>query len=113
MRNARIALILTGLAFGIWEATDVFKIEVPEAAALFAVLFLGCTAWFWRRGSVRPVGLLAILFAFEAAAAPTWHHVMTITKVAAFTLGVVGLASAVAVLVTRRRARPSRAYAAG
>ena len=29
MMNARIGLILTGLAFGIWEAVDIFWIDVP------------------------------------------------------------------------------------
>jgi len=109
MRNARIALILAGLAFGIWEGIDIFWIDVPEFAALFSVLFLACTAWFWRRRSVKPVVVMAILFGFEAAVAPSLQHVMTITKVAAFTLGVLGLASAVAVLALRRSASATRA----
>lgn len=109
----RKALILCGLAFGTWEAVDSFRIEVPEVAAVFSVLFLLCTAWFWRRNSSKPVVVMALLFAIEAAVAPSLQHVMTITKVAAFTLGVLGLASAVAVLALRRsagatRARPGR-----
>ena len=111
MRNARIALIATGLVFGVWEAFDIFWIEVPAVAALFSVLFLACTAWFWRRSSLKPVVVMAILFGFEAAVAPSLQHVMTITKVAAFTLGLAGVASAVAVLVTRRRGRPSQVVA--
>jgi hypothetical protein len=111
MRNARIALIATGLVFGIWEAVDIFQIDVPAVAAVFAVLFLACTAWFWRRSSVKPVVVMAILFGFEAAVAPSLQHVMTITKVAAFTLGLAGAASAVAVLVMRRRDRPSQVVA--
>jgi hypothetical protein len=43
--------------------------------------------------------------------APSLQHVMTITKVAAFTLGLAGVVSAVAVLVARRRGRPSRVVA--
>jgi hypothetical protein len=112
MRNARIALILSGLVFGTWEAIDTFQIEVPAVAAVFSVLFLACTFWFWRRASMKPVVVMAVLFAIEAAAAPSYHHVMTITKVAGFTLGLAGLVSAVAVLVTRRRAQPSRVAAA-
>jgi hypothetical protein len=112
MRNARIALIAMGLVFGAWEAFDIFWIEVPAVAALFSVLFLTCTAWFWRRSSIKPVVVMAILFGFEAAVAPSLQHVMTITKVAAFTLGLLGLASAVAVLVLRRRARPAHAVVA-
>jgi hypothetical protein len=109
MRAARIALVLTGLAFGIWEGIDTFRIEVPEVAAVFSVLFLACTAWFVRRNSSKPVVVMALLFAIEAAVAPSLHDVMTITKVAAFTLGVLGLASAVAVLVLRRSAAATRA----
>jgi hypothetical protein len=112
MPKARVGLILMGLVFGIWEAVDIFQIDVPAVAAVFAALFLGCTLWFWRRESVRAVFVLLVLFAFEAAVAPSLKHVMTVTKIAAFSLGVLGAAVALAVLVTWRRARPSRAVAA-
>jgi len=98
MRPTRICLILLGLAFGIWEAIDIFWIDVPAVAAVFAALFLACTAWFWRRGSMRAAAALLVLFAFEAAAAPSLKHVMTVTKVAAFSLGIAGALAAVAVL---------------
>jgi hypothetical protein len=98
MRNARISLILLGLTFGIWEAVDIFWIDVPAMAAVFSALFLACTAWFWRRGSMRAAAALLVLFAFEAAAAPSLKHVMTVTKVAAFSLGIAGAFAAVAVL---------------
>src|SRR5205814_5198245 len=100
MMNARIGLILAGLVFGIWEAVDIFWIDVPAMAAIFAALFLGCTLWFWRRDSVRAAVALMLLFAFEAAAAPSLKHVMTVTKVADFSLGVAGVLAALAVLAT-------------
>jgi hypothetical protein len=100
---SRIALIVTGLAFGIWEAVDIFWIDVPAMAAIFAVLFLGCTLWFWRRDSIRAVVALTVLFAFEAAAAPSLKHVMTVTKVTDLTLALAGLATAIAVWVAARR----------
>jgi hypothetical protein len=103
MRPARTVLILTGLTFGIWEAIDVFWIDVPAVAAVFAVLFLACTAWYWRRDSVRAAIALLVLFAFEAAVAPSLKHVMTVTKIAAFSLGVAGVLAVLAVLVIRRR----------
>ena len=111
--KARIGLIGTGLAFGIWEAVDVFWIDVPAVAAVFAALFLGCTLWFWRRDSVRAAVVLLGLFAFEGAAAPGLKHVMTVTKVADFTLALAGVAAAIAVLVAERRAKRSsgRAFA--
>ena len=100
MRPARICLILLGLAFGTWEAIDIFQIDVPAVAAVFAVLFLACTAWYWRRDSARAATALLVLFAFEAAVAPSLKHVMTVTKVAAFSLGVAGAVAALAVLAT-------------
>ena len=103
MRAARTVLILTGLTFAIWEAVDVFWIDVPAVAAVFAVLFLACTAWFWRRDSARAATALLVLFAFEAAVAPSLKHVMTVTKVAVFSLGLAGVLAVLAVLVTRRR----------
>jgi hypothetical protein len=110
MLNARIGLILTGLTFGIWEAVDIFWIDVPAMAAVFAALFLSCTLWFWRRDSVRAAVALLLLFAFEGAAAPGLKHVMTVTKVADLTLALAGVACAIAVLVAKRRDKrsPSR-----
>jgi hypothetical protein len=103
MRPARTVLIFLGLAFGTWEAIDIFHIDVPAVAAVFAALFLICTAWFWRRDSARAVTALLVLFAFEAAVAPSLKHVMTVTKVAAFSLGVAGVLTALAVLAAPMR----------
>jgi hypothetical protein len=102
MKAARTSLILAGLAFGVWETVSAFQIEVPAVAAVFAAGFLGCTAWFWRRDGLTPVIVLALLFGVEAAVAPSLHHVLAITKIAAFALGVAGFAAAVSVLATRR-----------
>jgi hypothetical protein len=107
MMIARIALIVTGLAFGVWEAVDVLWIDVPAVAAVFAVLFLGCTLWFWRRDSVPATVALMVLFAFEAAVAPSLKHVMTLTKVVDFALAIAGVTCAIAVLVAKRRATRS------
>ena len=98
MRTARTVLILLGLTFGTLETIDIFRIDVPAVAAVLAVLFLACTAWFWRRDSMRAAAALLVLFAFEAAVAPSLKHVMTVTKVAAFSLGVAGALAALAVL---------------
>ena len=105
--NARIGLILTGLTFGVWEAVDIFWIDVPAIAAIFAALFLGCTLWFWRRDSLRAAVALMVLFAFEGAAAPGLKHVMPVTKVADLTLALAGLAAALTVLVAAWRAKRS------
>jgi hypothetical protein len=109
MLNARIVLILTGLAFAIWETVDIFLIEVPAIAALFALLFLACTIWFWRRDSLRAAIAFLPLFAVEAGSAPFWKHVMTETKVAGIALGAAGIASVVALASTRLTPNRSRA----
>lgn len=101
MFKARTALILVGLTFATWETIDIFWIRFPAAAAVFAALFLGSTLWFWRRDSARAAIALALLFAFEAAVAPTLKA-MTVTKVADLTLALTGLALATTVVVTRR-----------
>ena len=111
MFKARTALILAGLAFATWETIDIFWISVPAAAAVFATLFLCATLWLWRRDSVRAVLALLVLFAFEAAVAPTLGA-MTVTKVADLTLAVTGVALAITVVVTRRRARAPRPVSA-
>lgn len=102
--NARIALILTGVAFAVWETVDIFWIDVPAMAALFAVLFLSCAAWYWRRDSLRATGFLLVLFAFEAAVAPTLGA-ETVTKVAMGALAIAGIAAALGVFAVKRRGR--------
>jgi hypothetical protein len=111
MFNARIALILAGLAFATWEAIDIFWISFPPAAAVFAALFLAGTIWLWRRDSVRAALLLLVLFAFEGAVAPTLKA-MTVTKVADLTLALIGVALAITVVVTRRGTKASRPVSA-
>ena len=105
MMNARIGLILTGLAFGIWEAVDIFWIDVPAIAAVFAALFLGCTLWFWRRDSVRAAVALLVLFAFEAAAAPEAEARDDPDEGRGLHARIAGVTCAIAVLVAERRAK--------
>jgi hypothetical protein len=112
MLNARIALILTGLTFAIWETVDIFQIEVPAVAAFFAVSFFGCTMWFWRRDSGRAAIAFLPLFTIEAGSAPFWKHVMTETKLAGIVLGTAGIAAVVGVAATRRNANRSPAVSA-
>ena len=111
MFNPRIALILAGLTFATWETIDIFWISFPAAAAVFAALFLSGTLWLWRRDSVRAALALMLLFAFEAAVAPTLSA-MTVTKVADLTLALTGIALAITVVVARRRTRGSRPVSA-
>ena len=108
----RIALTALGLAFGIWETIDIFDIEVPAIAAIFAAMFLTATIWFWRRDSTKAAVWLLMLFAFEAAVAPSLKHVETVTKVTAFSLGVLGATAALSVLASRVRGKRCSSVAA-
>jgi hypothetical protein len=105
MSKARIALTLAGAAFAVWETVSIFQIEYPAIAAVFAVLFLGCTAWFWRRNSLAAALAFLPLFAVEVASAPGWDHVMTVTKVAGVALGTAGILSVGGVAASRLRGR--------
>jgi FtsH-binding integral membrane protein len=111
MFTTRRALILAGLAFATWETVDIFWISFPAAAAFMAVLFLVSTIWFWRRDSVRAAIVLALLFGFEGAVAPTLKA-MTVTKTADLLLSLTGIALAVGVVAARRRSRLSRPVSA-
>jgi ABC-type Mn2+/Zn2+ transport system permease subunit len=111
MFNARIALILAGLAFATWETVDIFWISFPAGAAVMAALFLGCTIWYRRRYTLRAAAALLLLFTFEGAVAPTLNA-MTVTKVADLTLALTGIALAATVIIGQRRNPASRAIQA-
>jgi hypothetical protein len=102
--NARRVLLATGLAYTVWETVDIFWIDFPAAAAVMATLFLAATVWFWRRNSARAAAALLVLCAFEAAVVPTLH-VEPVTRAFDAALGVIGVASALCVLVVKQRRR--------
>ena len=101
----RIALTTLGLAFGIWETIDIFRIDVPAIAAIFGVLFIASAIWFWKRASTKAATCLLALFAIEAAVAPSLKHTATATKLAALALGLAGIIAALTVLAGSRRTR--------
>ena len=110
MFNARIALVLGGLSFATWETVDIFWISFPAAAAVMAALFIGCTAWYQRRNTLRAAAALMLLFAFEGTVAPTLRA-MTVTKIADLTLALTGIVLSLAVIIGQRR-NPTTSQAA-
>lgn len=102
--NTRHALLAVALVFGIWETTDIVDTGVP--AAVFAVLYLACSLWLYRKGSVIAAGVIAVLCTFEATQAHTWKDAGTFSKTAAEALGTLGVLVAVAFVVQTVRARP-------
>ena len=101
-------LIAAAVALGLLEAVDMFSIDVPAAAALFAVLFLVSAAWFARRGGVGAPMLLVLLFAVEIAGLPFYARTTATDWIIQIGTGVVaaaGLVAAIAVLREWRRER--------
>ena len=103
--KARAVLIAAGALFGSVELQDVFRLAAWIYPLLFAGLFLGFTAWYWRRSSLAAVGGLVALFVFEAAEAPGWLSTPIGIKAFAIVVSGVGMCAAVIVLITRLRAR--------
>ena len=103
--TTRNALIAIAVAFGVWETTN-----IPDArafAAAFALLFVACSIWLWRRSSRIAAVVLALQFTIEATQAHTWRDASPAAKDTAMALGTAGLIAAAAFLV--RSLRPVRA----
>jgi hypothetical protein len=92
----RNALIAIALSFGIWETTDIP--DTGAIAAIFAVLFLACSLWLWRRNSRIAVVVLALQFTVEATQAHTWKDASSTARDAALALGTTGILAAAAFL---------------
>jgi hypothetical protein len=92
----RNALIAIALSFGIWETTDIP--DTGAIAAIFAVLFLACSLWLWRRNSRIAVVVLALQFTVEATQAHTWKDASSTARDAALALGTTGSLAAAAFL---------------
>jgi uncharacterized membrane protein len=92
----RNALIAIALGFGIWETADI--LDTGAIAAIFAVLFLACSLWLWRRNSRIAALVLALQFTIEATQAHTWKDASATAKDAAMVLGTAGIAAVLAFL---------------
>jgi len=100
--NARNALLAVALTFGVAEVVDTPYVGAP--AAVFAVLYLACSVWLWRRGGMVAAAVIAALCALEASQAHTWKGVSSTAKDAAMALGTAGILAAAAYVVAQRAA---------
>lgn len=100
----RNTLIAVALAFGAWEASDIP--DTGAIAAVFAVLFVACSIWLWRRSSRVAALVLALQFAVEATQAHTWKDASPTGREAGLVMGAAGLAAALVFLA--RSLRPLR-----
>jgi hypothetical protein len=101
--KARAVLLAAGALFGSIELQDIFRLGPWIFPLVFAALFFGFTAWYWRRGSLVAAGGLVALFVFEAAEAPGWLGTPVGTKVFCVAVSVLGVFAAITVLITRLR----------
>ena len=109
---ARHALLAIALVFGVWETTDIPDTGAP--ALVFAVLFLSCAVWLWRRRGLAAAALIAFGCAVEASQAHTWKNASAFEKLAAEVLGTAGLlaAASLAGIAFARRLSEGRAGSA-
>ena len=88
-------------------------VETPYALVLAAILLLAAT-WFWRRNSVWPAGLLALLFLLEVLYlsdyewSDTVDRLMIIVTIAVAGLGLVAAAVWLVQAIRSRAASASR-----
>jgi hypothetical protein len=104
-------LLVIAVAAGLFEFALAPFIDAPAIAVVFGVAFLTSALWLDRRPGAGPVVALATLFLVELAALPTYPRESAgewASQIAFGLLSAVGLATALAVLVTRRRAAATR-----
>jgi hypothetical protein len=63
------------IAMAILEFSNIFMIDVPAAAATFAVMFLGFAWWFAKRHTKPPLIALGVLFLIELLFLPMYERV--------------------------------------
>ena len=99
-------LVVTSLAMAALELVNMFMIEVPAAAAVFAVAYLGGVVWLVRRSGLWAAVLLGVLNLVELAFLPAYSRNTTtdwVLQVLVLVLAGAGLAAAVVVGRGRRR----------
>jgi len=101
-------LIAMGIAMAALEVINAPMIDGWVLAIAFAAMFVGFTWRFARRGTVLPVGLLAVLFAIELAFLPIYPRDTSLEwamQGATLVFSTLGLIAAIGTLVTLVRAR--------
>ena len=97
----------TALVMAALEVLTAFYIEVPVAAIVFALIFLGFWWWLRQGGGIAPVIALGILFAVELVFVPFYERNSAsdwIVHLLVAAVGVVGLVAAFFASVRRPRA---------
>jgi len=103
--NARSLTMRASVLLGLSEIAQIFIIETPAPAAVFAFLFLGA-AWLMRRGQFSGVYVIGILALIELAGLPFYERKTTsdwVWEIGFGVASVVALASAITVLFQKRR----------
>lgn len=99
--KARKALLAVAIIFAVFETIDIPHTGIP--AAVVASLFYLLATWFWRRQSLVASILVGLLCLLEATQAHTYKGVSMPLKIVSTTVGIIGVAAAVGVLLDRIR----------
>ena len=105
--KARTLTLATGLLLGFGEVAEIFIIEVPTAAAIFALLFLG-GVWLVLRDRLSGVYIIGILALTEVVFAGTYNTKGTtewLILIAFVIVSAVATVSSAMVIIQRRRAK--------
>jgi hypothetical protein len=109
--SRRRLLTLIALLLALGEFVDAFFVSFPAGPAVFAALLLAGALWIRRGGIGGPI-LVAVLFAFDLANAPSWPRHSTgdwIIMVAYAAVALAGLLVAIAVIKQSLNARTASA----
>lgn len=101
-------LVVTSLGMAVLEFVDAFQIDVPAAAIVFGLAYLGGAWWLFRSVGIWPACLLGFLNLVELAFLPGYTRETTIDWVMqglVVVLAAPGLVAAIAVVRSRRSAR--------
>ena len=99
--KARKVLLAVAILFAVFETIDIPHTGIP--AVVVASLFYLLATWFWRRQSLAASILIGLLCLLEATQAHTYKGVSMPLKIVSTTVGIIGVAAAVGVLIDRIR----------
>ena len=106
-RDRRRLLTLIALLLALAEIGDAFFVSFPAGPGVFALLLLTGTLWIRRGGIGGPI-LVAALFLFELANAPSWPRTTTSDWISTFAFAGVALAGLLVAIPVIKRSLKTR-----
>jgi hypothetical protein len=104
----RKILISMGITMTILEIVNAPMISAPAAAIVFALLFAGCTWWFYKKNANPALIILSLLFLLEIVSIPGYPRTNArdwIMQSLTAIFSVIGLIGAFGTFKERRKAK--------